>query len=323
MKKNVLLSLALASSVLASAQTITDVYTFGTYNTSSYDTTGVTPGASGANQTWDFSSITPIGTNTSVIGSPNNSIPGASNFPSANMYITTNNDGYAFYNKTSSSMSFIGYYQVSSGVTLSYSDPEIQMQFPFSYGSSFTDNFYTTFVSGGINFVRQGSTTVTADGSGTLIMPFGTSNNVLRVKTEQVYSDSSMAGVVNYHSVNYHYYDPMYAFPIFAISILEADNGFNIQTIKTVSAYDPGTLSIEGLTKNNSFSIYPNPSNGNVFIKTHGLESETFTIYDIAGKLITTVRVDDQNSAVKISLPKGLYFVKSNQSSITQKLVVQ
>ena len=69
-------------------------------------------------------------------------------------------------------------------------------------------------------------------------------------------------------------------------------------------------------------SMYPNPSDGNVFIETK--ENSTITIYSISGTYVGTWKMET-NSRIEITeLPIGSYLcVISNENvSVTKKLMV-
>jgi len=70
-------------------------------------------------------------------------------------------------------------------------------------------------------------------------------------------------------------------------------------------------------------TIYPNPATDYAFI-TLGEKSEIIQIFDVQGKLVKSITVD--NSTIKIDLSEfnaGLYFVKTNGSTESTKLLVQ
>jgi hypothetical protein len=87
-------------------------------------------------------------------------------------------------------------------------------------------------------------------------------------------------------------------------------------------------LSVGEVDENIEVSIFPNPSNGQFFIKNASLLNlETLTVYDAWGRLITTQSLSGNSSLITINLrgvAKGMYFVKmySNSTSISRKILV-
>lgn len=86
--------------------------------------------------------------------------------------------------------------------------------------------------------------------------------------------------------------------------------------------------------ENNALSqdikIYPNPSNGNFFVKTKDLKGKVeTTIHDMSGKRVYS-SVNNQNSEqttkeFNVNLPKGVYIVtvKSDKGAYIQKLMIK
>jgi hypothetical protein len=77
----------------------------------------------------------------------------------------------------------------------------------------------------------------------------------------------------------------------------------------------------------NSFSIYPNPTNGLVTIETKDFtEGYTFTVFDISGKLLLSDSIESQLSTFDLStFTKGIYIIELNNGSKSshQKLILK
>ncbi len=151
----------------------------------------VSPGSSGANQTWDFSNGIELQSFSATMLDPA-STPYGSSFPSANI-CQESGGSYAYYRHDNNAQQIHGTFQ--SGVIIQYNNPEDYIRFPLNYTDSFTDYFEANYESGGVNFYRSGTSTGTYDGYGTLIMPYGTFSNVIRVKLVEDYQDSSVLGI--------------------------------------------------------------------------------------------------------------------------------
>ena len=72
-------------------------------------------------------------------------------------------------------------------------------------------------------------------------------------------------------------------------------------------------------------SIYPNPSNGLVFIETVGNELYEITISDANGSVVVTSRATGKTSLDLNHLNKGIYTVKAVNGNqvIIQKLLIE
>jgi len=157
--------------------------------------------AGGANQTWDYSLLNNAQPDTnSFIAAAGT--PFQSSFPSANLASTNPATGNWVYYKTDSTGFYI------NGLTnpalpngmISYVPPLLYAPVPFTYNDTRTvvSRIVVDTVYMGINarLVRNTSESFLADGWGTLILPSGTYNNVLRTKITEIVRDSA-------------YYDPL------------------------------------------------------------------------------------------------------------------
>ncbi len=70
------------------------------------------------------------------------------------------------------------------------------------------------------------------------------------------------------------------------------------------------TLSNSGFVKDNSISIYPNPTNSFVNIKSEN-NIQTIELYDVQGRILVTKMVSSNNEVLDISnKSNGIYFLK-------------
>lgn len=80
---------------------------------------------------------------------------------------------------------------------------------------------------------------------------------------------------------------------------------------------------------NNDIKIYPNPSNGNFFIKSRNLSGDVkVTLFDSSGRLIHSSSYQgagDHTEEFNLSMPKGVYIIKLNSSKgvHSQKLIIK
>lgn len=68
----------------------------------------------------------------------------------------------------------------------------------------------------------------------------------------------------------------------------------------------------------NQFTIYPNPTTGNVVISS---ESPTLSIFDISGQLVKTLNISEPRQEANLNMAPGIYFISSGM--VTQKLIVK
>jgi hypothetical protein len=63
----------------------------------------------------------------------------------------------------------------------------------------------------------------------------------------------------------------------------------------------------------NQFNVYPNPTNGVLFVETHGrtaLPTLTYLISNLMGQTVLTGNITAENQQIDVSvLPEGMYFI--------------
>lgn len=237
--------------------------------------------ATGANQTWDFSSETGMSAGAITIYDPA-STPLGSNFLNSNFGFLVVNM-YSYLQITPTEMLEHAETITSIGDTYDYSlDSKKILQFPFSYGNSFTDSYSTPSMLHDVE--------VTYSGYGTLILPGGlTFENVVLV--------SEMSNLTN----EYRWYTTN---PLMSIVIYrEQDN-----VLVWIEA-DPNLAIKENQSA--TFKVYPNPVADLLTIKTENIsELNPIEVFTIDGKLIKSVEPSFQNGSMNVStneLENGAY----------------
>ncbi len=296
------------------------------YKTTSY----FGPGTSGTGQTWNFSTISGASTTSNVVSV--SSTPNGSSFPNANVALTGAGSTYS-YQKTSATV-LQNYGFVGSGVVIAYSNPEDLLRYPFSFSNTFSDTWAAIFTNGGYTFYRNGSSTITADGTGTLITPTATFTGVLRVHLVENYSDSvnifGTPTVTTYNNDQYLWYKDGIHYPLASCYSLTTGAG----TTTGGSYYVSTSVGIEeNLALANSINLFPNPTSENIRLK-YNIESTTsvkISIINILGQEvyaeeISKLSAGEQTIDLNVSsFEKGTYFVKiqTNDSFATKKIIVQ
>lgn len=309
-----------AQPVLTDANTnliIGDTYTFNTINTV------VPEGNAGANQTWDFSTLVSAST---VAASATSAAGGL--IPTASLKYSYVGGTETYYKTSNTELTTLGI--SANAVFMNYADPEKFLSFPFQMNDTYSDTWNTTFFSG-MNFYRSGTTTVTADGYGTIILPGGTYTNVLRVKTVQVYTDSiiGVAMYANYTNEMYSFYKPGNHQPL--VNIFNLDYDISGNTFLVSGAYYLSTVvsAIKDINENKiaDLEIFPNPASRklNVSFKENKYENLSFALMDLTGKLVP-INVIQSNNTYSIESGKtsaGIYQLNilSNNKLIASRKV--
>ena len=150
----------------------------------------VEPGKSGAKQTWDFSKLETLkDTLTEWMVDPAKT-PQGDIFPNSNL-AEKYSDGRYVYLENKEKQSFLnGFVEERKKIFIKYPDPVLIAQRPFIFGKTITDKYSEEFTVNNLDFVGSGTATLSADAYGTLILPNGKYNNVLRVKIIQSQKDT-------------------------------------------------------------------------------------------------------------------------------------
>lgn len=199
-KRFTLLMLAIIPSIIWAQPIITNAedFTIGTVlKFQKCNPTSVSAGSAGANQTWDFSTLTALpDTTTEWMLSPSSTTNG-SLFPTANQVEKYSDGRFVYVNKTATENYLVGFIDTTSIYPATrYPNPMIFATRPLNYGTIVTD----TFTMAGSSAI--GIITINPDAYGTLILPNGTHNNVLRIKITEVHPWFNFVVYVWFNGIN-------------------------------------------------------------------------------------------------------------------------
>ena len=257
------------------------------------DTTSISEGVPGPNLVWNFSTLTRRdSTLTNWVNS--SSTPYSASYPTSNVAWTTDTTIYNYY--TTSSSNIIANGGAGPFSLVVYSDPEILMQYPFTYNSSFNDNFFATINSGTNIINRNGSISALGDAWGTLNLPFGSFNNAIRVKYIITSRDSIISGtpyVLKSTNTIYDWFVPGKKFPVFEIKYATFILNGNPLPGSKIVVFNSNSRAVGitpiGSTIPEKFSLsqnYPNPFNPVSNIK-FDIPKSSFVkiiVYDATGR---------------------------------------
>ncbi|MCB0795155.1 MAG: T9SS type A sorting domain-containing protein [Flavobacteriales bacterium] len=290
------------------------------------------PGPGGSGQTWDFSMLTSDSTRTVSFQTPA-STGYDSGFPNATIAETTGVGDYTFFESSSAGYDLQGVYLTSLMQEIVYQDPERVLAFPCMLNTNWTDDFSSSFTSVGFPVTRTGSVTGMADGSGTLIMPYGTVNNVLRIMTNEVYTDATIVNI-NYDFTTYFYYKPGVRHPLMMVFDQSITTFGNTTTNQFIIWMQQGPQSVAELTGNNvHFDVFPNPATDVATVEYGSVgEALDLELIDLAGRVVHQERIGIlplgmyRHELDVQELPAGVYQVRmttANGDQGVRRLVVQ
>ena len=296
-----------------------------------YDSVGVIPKNTGANQVWNFSAYTSntvvtVGTYTTVSSTPNGTA-----YVTATLAESDGQGGYTYSKATATQYEIVGV--ETSGFSLNFSNTAIAAIWPVSYGYTNTDTFSGTAASGTATGTSNGTINSAASGTGTLIIPGGASfTNVLQVKANQTVNVSLLFGFVTATVVttDYSYYHASQKFPLLTVNYTNI-SGATSSTSASVKVNNAVVTGITDLNFDAGFNIYPNPAKNsfNVNLQNSNKANCKIEIVNSVGALVQTIDLgsnSDISNTISIShLASGMYMIKTtlgNQLS-TRKLIVE
>ena len=313
--------------------TIGDTYKIDQY----LDATGIDPGQSGANVSWDFSQISGTyteGVNTICVD-PSTTLFADSAGAFGSDICTRNADNpnlgaFSYYNCESGNEQYVamGFLETGNSSFTRYLNPQTTLEYPFTYLGSFTDSWeiVSYHIDMGYEFMRDSAiVTVVADAWGTIETPYGTFTNALRVVRTTVdyfwyryVPGGSWTFLGAFNDVEYEWYVPDIKVPVFSIF---QETGTPI-IVKYLADHNFTT----DISSNNetTFSIYPVPASDEINIVTDQVSGlNSYSVFTLSGKLIDTGNIDNMKINVN-SMSKGTYVLKicSSDKVISKKIII-
>lgn len=239
------------------------------------------PGNSGMMQTWDMSSLTQSEEQSFTYVEPETA-PRIDSFPDANLVAQNWTGDFSYYQVTNSELKILGYLASippDDTSIIVFNQAEKLLELPYSYNDSHTSEFTgSSWVPGFGEFPFDGTLDFEADGYGTLILPTGSYENVVRYHfyREQVnYVNGIPAGTTTkeqwaWVSAEYRFW----------LLIMEENNdGFNTTSLVWYdkNPYPATTSGISDLA-DNQLHIFPNPAKSGHSLNIEWKTSETVNI---------------------------------------------
>jgi len=302
------------------------------------DTTGVSKGAAGTAVTWDLSAIATNGID-SIQFLACSATPHCSVFPGA--AVATTQDGgstYDYFATDAARFAHVGSFDGSAGTF--YSNQRNLTNYPMTYGATFAPDTFS-YDSYGLAF-SSGIDSSEVDGAGTLILPSGTFDSVLRVRVISHEIDSfDFSGapeVDTYRYETFYWYRPGHRFILATMTYdtVGATGESYLSNVwysrKPVVTPPPTLVNVTPGT-GNDMSVYPNPTSDMLQVKL-GVASAvraTVSITDMTGRSVgETIKrnmlpgLNTVNYSTA-SLPTGMYLlhVNAGTDNYVKKIVVQ
>jgi hypothetical protein len=272
------------------------------------------PGPAGADQVWDFSDLEELDY-FEFIWETGDAGPGGEIFSeSTHSLMVLPEESYQYFTYTSDSavIDGIAFEIMNETIALEFTDPQRMYEFPISFEQSFTDTFQVE-----MDGVLLGKTvlTTTVDGYGSLLFPWESQGEVLRLKREgqsESYIVDELGNIL----------DTSYA-QILQYDFITANITVPLLTLQEVSDEFGTSYSAQamlGIVINNTAEnkepfteIYPNPSpNGDLIVRSDQ-PFEAIRLWDLSGKCVFERSFQNGENQIEIQLShlsEGIYLVE-------------
>lgn len=312
------------------------------------DSTGINPGASGTSVSWNFSAI-PIRTNVPVSTTYTivSSVASGSLYPSASV-VGTNSNSKMFYSSNSNQLNFWGgnFNALSFSVDYYFNTPAVHALYPLAYNTT-TNSAFSGSLQQGSNSgsISNGTSTVIADGTGTLNVSGRTFSNVMRVNTYTGFDWSVPAFFANGNvkQRSWEFYSTLTNYPSSKLEPIFVIQTATIAVTSPTSVVQTSTLVLinknymflgidENIKDVANFEVYPNPAenNFNLTYLNENAEAASYELINVMGQTVRKTELSREKGILihnedLADLPSGIYFVRVHVGSKTsvKKLTIQ
>lgn len=312
--------------------------------TTAMDTTGVSEGLAGANRSWNFAGLTPTGSSETIQYVAASTTPYANHFPGANLasYNPNQDTTYTYASTASGRYTILGI--ANWDLLLHYTDPEIQMVTPCTFGTNFSDTFGGQYDDGnGFVLRNHGTIAITGDGYGTIILPNGQTHQALRLKfvrssTDSMFFQGTFMQVSVMTTTSYEWFIPSHKFPVLQVAYHTMRVGTVVNSTKLVEYNAPTASDVEigrraeTATEYTLEQNFPNPFNPTTTI-AFSIQQPSFVslkVYNMLGQEVATVVAEELHSgsysvpfeATGLASGTYLYRLEAGKVVRTRKMTV-
>jgi len=297
--------------------------------------TWMAPGPAGGSQAFDFTALDDPGMLVEMSYVLPSTTTNAAAFSTTGATVASNDGlGHVYYYKvTASAMERVG--DDTNNVQVPFTDGVIELPFPCTAGTHWTDAQFATYTSNMINVTRTGSITGDGDAWGDLTLPTSILNNVLRVHTVDTVHDALGGfGTITNVIDRYSFYKTWLPVPALVLQ----SKSFTINGVTTVTKYalwlDETTASVlERSTDPFGLRVFPNPATDQVTVDfgTGAPSRMTMEVFDAMGRMVKSEQLGSlapgfqRRTFDAHGLGAGLYTVRlcdANGNASSVRLVV-
>ncbi len=290
--------------------------------------TNVSKGASGAGVTWNFTSLTENGIDTSYYVACD-STPYCDSFTGSNLAQTNMSGDYTYLSTTAAHYSSLGFY--SGGMAFRNLDAHDVLQYPLAYGQNFSDPSLETYAPG---FYHKQLDSTYYDAWGTLNLPGGVSyTNVARLHIVSYTTDSTVGYLNHGKSESYIWFKTGFHYPVFYIGYDTMGSASGVPYVSQVFySVSKNPLAVQNVNEvHTKVDVFPNPATEIVHIRFNLANAVTAKIFitDATGRRVANLDSQLTNGDNDITyntsvLSAGLYIVtlQTATGSVAQKLTI-
>lgn len=205
-------------------------------------------------------------------------------------------------------------------------DPQTLVTYPFNYQDAFMDTYDCFETGGGFDRILSGTTNVSYEGYGTVIMPWGTYTDCVLIRTEMVWTTEvvGVPDISTYTLLTHRFHKP--GIPIYLVSF--EDQTFFDGGMGGGSMYVrfPGllTTAVHGGAPAPGMHVFPNPAADEVTLQRPTSDLCHIELIDSQGRMVLSEQVSGTRSTLSISgVADGLYTlcICTEKGVVMQRLV--
>lgn len=302
------------------------------------DPSNLDDGGDGPDQVWDFGNIVPL--HESTIWGGNVAAPASLNdfdyYDGANVAMVMGNGVVRYWKNDNNGLVAFG--QGGNHDLLALEDASTLLEYPFTMGSACSDEASGTLYGTCYDFAWISSSETEGVGYGTLILPSGTYENVLKVRRVSFSNKiNEQLGIVRENSIVEHFwFQAGTAGPLFYLRNW-SNNGCPGSNQGNEAMYaipnDFTTSVASNAAEQVAIGVFPNPARNaaQLNVRTNGELVAEIWISDLIGQRLANISEAHKLEGTQLyelnlaALQSGIYLVnvKTERAHYTQRLVVQ
>lgn len=273
------------------------------------------PGANGPDQTWDFASLAADSSGITYVELPE-ATPLGNEFPSATAAVVAPT-GTDYFRAAAGLLELQGISFL--GQTAPLDNSAAYLPYPCTYQSSWEDDFGGTLEFQGFPLQVTGTVIGIADGYGTLLLPEGPVNDVLRVRRITSTTIQTFLGDFVLEDETFAFYTAGIGIPVLEISNTTGDvlgTPIDLQTLEWVDLTTVGVA--EGPGARIGLEAFPNPATDQVQVNISlgGGAQVSVELFDAQGRQVRALPLNTGSHGVHThfldiqGLPSGMYMLR-------------